>query len=147
MEHDAEASSDSLDQYSGFKTWLRANKLLEIAANFGLELARLFGTAFFRKKALDAVLAEVFPSLIDSGPRETGIQGCLNDRLAVDLHRPNRLIFELNQIVRIEELVLGKQWIADFFRVAIEDAGGAQGLNFFPVGWHRVKECKVNYTA
>ena len=86
-------------------------------------------------------------AFIDSGPRETGIQGCLSDRLAVDLHRPNRLIFELNQIVRIEELVLGKQWIADFFRVAIEDAGGAQGLNFFPVGWHRVKECKVTYTA
>jgi len=99
MEHNAEASSDSLDQYSGFKTCLRANKLLEIAANFGLELARLFGTALFRKKALDAFLAEVFPGLINSGPRETGIQGCLSDRLAVDLHRPNRLIYGIGRIL------------------------------------------------
>ena len=92
--------------------------------------------------SFDAFLAEVFPSLIDGGPREAGIQGRLSDRSAVDLYRPNRLIFELNQIVGIEELVLGKQWIADFFRVAIEGATGAQGLNFFRVGRHRDESVK-----
>ncbi len=67
--------------------------------------------------------------------------------MAIELHRANRLIFELNQIVGIEEVVLGEQGVANFFRVAIKGAGGAQGFNFFSDYVALGCECKVNYTA
>ena len=82
-------------------------------------------------------MAEVLPSLIDSGPREAGIQGRLSDRSAVDLYRPDRLIFELNQIVGIEEVMFGEQGITDFFRVAVESATGAQCFDFLGVRRHK----------
>jgi hypothetical protein len=100
------------------------------------ELARLFWTPLLGKKPLDAFLAEVFLCLIDGRPREAIIQGCVSDRTAIDLNGPDRLIFELNQIVGIEEVVFGEQGMTDFFRVAVESATGAQCFDFFWVGRH-----------
>jgi hypothetical protein len=60
----------------------------------------------------------------------------LRDRTAIDLNGANRLVFELNHIMGIEEVVFAKQRVANFFRVAVQDAGGAQRLDFFRVGRH-----------
>jgi hypothetical protein len=147
MEHDTEASSNSLDQYSGLQIGRCVNKLLEIATDFRCELARLFWTAFLGKQPLNACLVQICPSLIDGGPRKAKIQGCLRDRTAIDINRANRLVFELNHIMGIEEVVFGEQGVANFFRVAVQGAGGAQRLDFFRVGRHKLQECKVKYTA
>ena len=82
------------------------------------------------------MVLEVLLSLIDGGPREAELPGGLRDRPAVDLDGAKGLVFELNQVVGIEEGVLPEQRVADFLRVAIEGATGAQRLDFFGVGRH-----------
>jgi hypothetical protein len=44
----------------------------------------------------------------------------------------------LNHIVGIEEVVFGEQRVANFLRVAIKGAGGAQQFDFLGIRWHRV---------
>ena len=62
--------------------------------------------------------------------------------MAIEFHGANCLLFELHQIVGIEEVVFGEQGVANFFGVAIEGAGGAQGLNFFLISWHAFANVK-----
>jgi len=76
------------------------------------------------------------------GPREAKIQGCLRDRTAIELNGANRLVFELNHIMGIEEVVFAEQGVANFFRMAVQGAGGAQSLDFFRVGRHWVDTVK-----
>jgi hypothetical protein len=77
------------------------------------------------QKTPESFLPEVLLRLIDGGPREAKIHGCLSDRAVIDLDSPNRFVLELNQIVRIKEVMFGEQGVTDFLRVAIEGATGA----------------------
>ena len=67
--------------------------------------------------------------------------------MTLDLHGPDRLVFELNEIVGIEEIIFEEPRVADFFRVAIESARATQGLNLFRVRQPGHRVCKYNYAA
>jgi hypothetical protein len=82
------------------------------------------------QKTSESFVPEVFLRLIDSGPREAKFHGCLSNWALLNLDRPNRFVFELNQIVGIKKVMFGEQRVADFFRMAMEGATGSERFDF-----------------
>ena len=80
-----------------------------MAAHFRREFARVFGTALSGQQPVDAFLAELLSGLVNGRPRQAELPGGVKDGAALDFDRPDRLVFELHQIVRVEEGMVAKE--------------------------------------
>ena len=84
------------------------------------EFVRLLGTALVGHQAGKTVVLEGRLCLIERRPRKAEVRGRIRHRLAFGPHPPQHFVFDLDQIARIEEIVLEKQLVAYGFRTRVE---------------------------
>jgi hypothetical protein len=83
-----------------------------------------------RKKTRQASPLEGRPCLVDRRPRKSEILCGAANRFAVDPNAPEHLILDLDQIVRVEETILVKEFVSDSLGMMMKGAETAQGLAF-----------------
>jgi len=86
------------------------------------ELVRLLGTALVWHQASETVLLEGGLCLIERRPRKAEVRGRIRHGGAFGAHPPQHFVFDLDQVARIEEIVLEKQFVAYGFRTWVERA-------------------------
>jgi hypothetical protein len=139
-----EALADPPGQFGRLELRFCGQGLLQILSDVGSELVRAFGAAFVREEAFQTRGLESLPCLIDGGPGETKLDGGLGEGLSVGLDGPEGLVFELEQVVRIEELGVGEAGVAHFFGTWVEGSAGAEGVEFGGIWGHK---CKYIYAV
>lgn len=83
-----------------------------------------------RKKTRQAGPLENRSCLVDRGPRKSEILGRAANRLSVHAHASEQLVLDLDQVVRVEETILLKEFVGDPLGVGMKGAEVAQGLAF-----------------
>ena len=97
----------------------------------------LLGTALVRHQAGKAVLLEGRLRLVEGWPRKTEVRRRIRHGLAFGPHSAQHLVLDLDQIARIEEIVLEKQVVAHCFRVRVQRPLLLEGPEFGVVVGHR----------
>lgn len=106
---------DPVHQFRQSNRGLFLARLANEGKNLLGELVCLLGTAFVWDQAGKAILLEGRLSLVKRGSRKTEARRRIGNGLAFGPHPAQHLVIDLNQIPRIEELVLKKQLVADGF--------------------------------
>ena len=134
MQFHAVALTHAPSQLLGLEFRLGRHLLLEIAEDFLGQFMSRLGPALARQQPFQALLRKLGLRLIDRGTRQTEVSGGLGQRTVVYLHRPQRFVFELEQVLRIEKGGWLKQWVAHLGGAGIKGAGGLQGLGQAELG-------------
>lgn len=122
VNRDSEALCHSSGQLRSRNLRLGGPELYHKLHELGRELVAGSGTSFLRQQASETRLLKGGLRLIKRWPREPERLGCLADGLLVDIHMPQHLVLDLEQILRIEKLVVAKVLVLDLFRARIQDA-------------------------
>jgi hypothetical protein len=120
VDRDAEALRHSLGKLRSRNVRLGRPELQHKLHEFSCELVPGSGPSFLRQQARETSLLKGGLRLIERWPRETECPGCLADRLLVDIHLPQHLVLDLEQILRIEKFVLAKGLVPDLLRARIQ---------------------------
>ena len=86
------------------------------------DLVTIPRTAAAGKQSGEAVLLQGVLGLVEGGTGDAKRGGRLADCKAVDLMTPHHLVADLDQVLRIEEGVVGKQLVANKFGIGVEHA-------------------------
>jgi len=89
---------------------------------FRRELVSLFGAAFLWNQPGESVRLESCLSLVEGRPGKSERCRGLTDGMALLSRAPQHLVFDLDQIPRIEECILLKQLVPDIERSRIQRA-------------------------
>ena len=110
------------------------------------EFVRTPGTTLVGQESFQAFLLKVGLSLINGGARQAELTGSLRNRVAVLLERAQGFVFELHQILRIKEVGLLKEGMANPVGARVEGAAVLQGLAFGAgIGGHKCKSIYASY--
>ncbi len=142
MELDPESSSSSANKLTGLELGVGCHQVLEILSYFGSELPGGFRAALARQESFHAGETEIFLGFVDGRTGEPKLAGSLSNWLALYFHCPDRLVLQLDQVMRIKELPLAKVRMLNPFGVRVEGAAGAKRLEFLWISWHM---CKAIY--
>jgi hypothetical protein len=83
-----------------------------------------------RKQAWQAVPFEGGLRFVDRRPRKSEILCGAANGLMVDTHAPQHLVFDLDQIARVEESILLKEFVPNLLGVVMKDSEAVQGFAF-----------------
>lgn len=86
------------------------------------ELVRLLGTALVWHQAGKTVLLEGRLCLVERWPRKTEVCRRIRHGLSFGPYAAQHLVLDLDQIARIEEILLEEQLVADVFRARVQRA-------------------------
>jgi hypothetical protein len=108
----AEAFLDAFHQIRQSNGWFLLAYLANECEDLLGELVRLLGTALVGHQAGKTIVLESRLCLIERRPGKAEVRGRIRHRLAFGPRPPEHFVFDLDQIARIEEIVLEKQWVA-----------------------------------
>jgi hypothetical protein len=98
---------------------LRQHLLEEIDDVFG-ELVTFVGPRPVRDDPRKAFGFETLAGGVERWPREPEPSGGLRHRISVDSDSPQHLVLDLDEVLRVEEVVFGEERVADRLRPSIE---------------------------
>jgi len=117
---DAEAFLNPVSQIRQSNGWFLLAHLPNECEDFLGELVRLLGTALVWHQTGKTVLLESRLCLIERWPRKTEVCRGIGHGLSFGPHPAQHLVLDLDQIARIEEIVLKKQLVADGLRAGVQ---------------------------
>jgi hypothetical protein len=112
-----------------------------------VELVGSARTTLARDQAGQPVRLERRLRVIEGRPRTPESLGGLRHRVAVDLDPPHHLVFHLDQVPRIEELVRSEQGVAHVLGVQMESPMRAQGRGLCIPSCGAWRHCNLNYAS
>lgn len=112
-------------------------KLEQKLHDFSRQFVRVLGAALLRQQPAQTVRLKIGLSLINGGSRKPELGRCLRHGNVLSLDGAEHFVFELQQIVRIEEERIGKEGMTDVLGMGVERAGLAKGLDLLSGRlWH-----------
>jgi len=108
------------------------------------ELVRLLGPALVWHQTGKTVLLEGGLCLVERWPRKTEVCCRIRHGLSFGPHAAQHLVLDLDQIARIEEILLDKQLVADSFRARVQRPLLLERLEFGVVVGHRLANLPRN---
>jgi hypothetical protein len=126
---DCAAIGQEQDEF--FCTWHRAGlpyRSGQYLEDFVGQFVRLFRPALVRQQARQALASKRGLSDVEDRSREAERSGRVDDRACPDLHTAQHLVFDLEQVVGIEEGAVAKQGIDDRIGMRMDCARHSQSL-------------------
>jgi hypothetical protein len=136
-----EAGEDALRQLPGPRGGgLLAHALREELHDVGAELVRPPRTRLLGDQGGEAAVGQSGLSVIEGRAGKAKGLRAVTDRLAIDAHPANHLVFHLHQIARVEELTAGKEGVAHRLGTGVEAAPLAErvGLGVARAPWRHI---------
>src|SRR5438128_4722377 len=111
VELDPKALAQRAGQFSGSGGRLGADQFPKMGKHIGLEFVRLLGAALAGQKSFQSFFLKLALGLVNGRAGKSKLAGRPSNRIIVGLQRAQRLVFELNQVVGIEEVGLLKEGV------------------------------------
>jgi len=126
MDGQVEAEANLLQKLESGGGSLAGALLLDKVQDFLAKLVGPVRSAFVRQQASQALSFESGLRLVKGGPRAAEQFGRRADGFSVDLNPTQHLVFDLEGVASIEEIVLQKKRVGDAVGMRVEGAGLAQ---------------------
>ena len=108
---------------------LRRDHFLEKVDDLLGKFGTLVGPWTTREDARETLSVEPLVNGIERGPREAEPRGRLGDGFSVDADPPQHLVLDLDEILRIEEVLPGEERVADLLRSTVQAAALSEGVS------------------
>jgi hypothetical protein len=130
MHLELEALPHALGQLARAQCRLRRQPLPQLLQQFRPQFMRPFGAALARQQPFQPLGLKVRLRLIERGPGQPKFARRLGQGIVLLLESPQAFIFELEQVLRVEELRVLEEPVADASMAGVEGAAGLEGLAF-----------------